>query len=300
MKNVNNNKEVTRKVLEKAYMEIFPTPGIEDRLHPIPPHSYVSITCSPVHGIEPTLDLMERLAARELKLVPHIAARVVKDKAQLREIIARLEGVGIDSVFVPGGDAAKPAGIYESSLHLLRDMAEIGHNIEQIGVASHPEGHAMASEEDLLKYLLAKQEIANYLVTQMCFDPELIVRWLKSIREVGVNLKAWIGLPGVADRPKLFKLSMRIGVGQSAKMLLRQKDLLKKMLQFKPYQPDDLLDGLAPYLDDPVLDIPGFHLFSFNDVERTERWRQEALARCSPAGVADASVSADGREEMRA
>ena len=287
------NRVLTR-VLEQAYMEIFPTPGIEDRLHPIPPHSYVSITCSPVHGVGPTLDLMERLAARELKLVPHIAARAVKDKAQLREIIARLEGAGIDSVFVPGGDAAKPAGIYESSLHLLRDMADIGHNIQLIGVASHPEGHAMASDEDLLEYLLAKQEIANYLVTQMCFDPDLIVRWLKSIREAGVNLKAWIGMPGVADRAKLFKLSMRIGVGQSAKMLLRQKDLLKKMLQIRPYQPDDLLDGLAPYLDDPVLDIPGFHLFSFNDVERTERWRQEALARCRPVGLSDAPVSADG------
>jgi hypothetical protein len=76
---------------------------------------------------------------------------------------------------------------------------------------------------------------------------------------------------------------MRIGVGQSAKMLLRQKDLLKKLLQLKPYQPDELLEGLAPYIADEDLDIPGFHLFSFNDIERTEIWRREAIARYNPA-----------------
>ena len=300
MKNTNNKFSVPARVLEQAYMEIIPTPGIEDRLHPIPRHSYVSITCSPVHGVAPTLDLMDRLAARELKLVPHIAARVVKDKAHLREILARLDGAGIDSVFVPGGDAPEPAGIYESSLHLLRDMADIGHDIDLIGVAAHPEGHAMAGEEELLEFLLAKQEVANYLVTQMCFDADLLVSWLKGIRKAGVTLKAWIGLPGVADRSKLFKLSMRIGVGQSAKLLMKQKDLLKKMLQLKPYQPDELLDGLAPYLDDPELDIPGFHLFSFNDIERTERWRQEALARYSAAECTLAAGPAGDRGEMHA
>ncbi|MFT5140567.1 MAG: methylenetetrahydrofolate reductase (NADPH) [Rhodothermales bacterium] len=280
MTKVQNNSELAT-ALSKAYLEIIPAPGIEDRIMPIPAGSYVSITCSPVHGIEPTLELMEALADRDLKLIPHIAARVIKDKAHLREILTRLQDAGISSVFCPGGDAAQAAGIYDSSLSLLRDMADIGHNIRSVGVASHPEGHALVSDRELVELLLQKQEIANYLVTQMCFDTDLLIRWLRGIREAGVSLRAWIGLPGVADRTKLFKLSMRIGVGQSAKMLMRQKDLLKKMLQLKPYQPDELVEQLAPYLSDPVLDIPSFHLFSFNDVERTEKWRQEAVERYS-------------------
>jgi hypothetical protein len=36
---------------------------------------------------------------------------------------------------------------------------------------------------------------------------------------------------------------------------------------------------LAVYLDDPAYDIPGFHLYSFNQVESTEKWRVEMLAR---------------------
>jgi len=289
--------DVVANALNQAYLEIFPAPGIGERLEPIPEGSFVSITCSPVHGIDPTLDLMEALSERNLRLVPHIAARVVRDKNHLREILARLETAGINSVFCPGGDAPEAAGIYQSSLQLLRDMADIGHNIKNVGVAAHPEGHALVSDEDLLNILSRKQEVANYLVTQMCFDAELMMRWLKDIREAGVKLEAWIGLPGVADRAKLFKLSMRIGVGQSAKMLLRQKDLLKKMLQIKPYQPDDLLEDLAPCLADPLLDIGGFHLFSFNDIDRTERWRQEALSRYSVAGNEARSIVSEQHED---
>jgi methylenetetrahydrofolate reductase (NADPH) len=265
--------------LEKSYLEIIPAPGIEERLELVPAGTYVSITCSPVHGIDPTLDLMDRLAGRDLKLIPHIAARVIKGRQHLREILNRLDSAGINSVFCPGGDAPEPAGDYTSSLELLRDMSEIGHNIEEVGVASHPEGHALVSDEDLIKFLLQKQEHANYLVTQMCFDPAILIRWLQGIREAGVNMQAWLGLPGVADRSKLFKLSMRIGVGQSAKLLMKQKDLLKKMLQLKPYQPDELLEGLEPHMTDKQLDIEGFHLFSFNDVERTEQWRLDTIGR---------------------
>ena len=60
---------------------------------------------------------------------------------------------------------------------------------------------------------------------------------------------------------------------------MKQKGLLRKIVSAKPYQPDDLLAGLEPFLDDPEFDIPGFHLFSFNDIERTERWRVETYMK---------------------
>ena len=81
---------------------------------------------------------------------------------------------------------------------------------------------------------------------------------------------------------------------------MKQKDLLKKMLQLKPYQPDELLEGLAPYLADEKLDIPGFHLFSFNDIERTENWRREAIARYSPADENLATADSTSGKETHA
>jgi len=277
------NEAMMAELVANSYLEIIPLPGIEDRLAELPARAYVAITCSPSKGVEPTLELMERLARRDLQLVPHIAARMVRDRGHLNEILHRLKQSRIESVFIPGGDAREPLGIYRCALDLLRAMAELGHDIENVGVAAHPEGHPDIGRKELLQALLDKQPYANYLVTQMCFDAVSIIHWLRQIRKAGVNLPAWIGLPGVADHSRLFKLSMRIGVGQSARLLLRQKGLLKKMLGFRPYQPDELLEGLLPYLGDNRIGIPGFHLFSFNDIERTERWRRTTLERYRPA-----------------
>jgi methylenetetrahydrofolate reductase (NADPH) len=280
---MNNNRKILGEMMEQAYLEVIPTRTIVDRLVHIPRHSYLSITCSPVHGVGPTLDMVDELRAlpeeRRLKLVPHIAARVVRDKGHLREILARLDAARVESVFIPGGDAVKPAGDYHCSLDLLRDMAEIGHSIEDVGIAAHPEGHPLVDDAELLRLLREKQPLSTYLVTQMCFDPAVMIAWLRRIRGAGVTLPAWLGLPGVVEIPKLIALSLKIGVGQSVKVLKKQKGLVRKMMAAKPYRPDDLLRGLLPHLDDPVLDIPGFHLFCFNNVERTEQWRVDTLNR---------------------
>ena len=278
----NNDKKLVG-MMEQAYLEVIPTRTIVDRLIHFPRHSYLSITCSPVHGVGPTLDMVDELRdlpkERQLKLVPHIAARVVRDKGHLREILARLDEARVESVFVPGGDAPEPAGDYDCALDLLRDIADIGHDFEDVGIAAHPEGHPLVDDAELLQLLKEKQAYSTYLVTQMCFDPDVMIRWLRNIRRAGVTLPAWLGLPGVAEIPKLIALSLRIGVGQSVKVLKKQKGLIRKMISAKPYQPDDLLEGLYPHLDDQELDIPGLHLFSFNNVERTERWRVETLGK---------------------
>lgn len=268
-------------MLEEAYLEVIPTRTLAERLACLPPTAYVAITCSPATGIGPTLDMVDELRAvgayRNMHLIPHIASRVVRDRDHLKEILQRLEAAGVDSVFVPGGDAPEPFGEYTNSLDLLRDLSDIGHNFRYVGVAAHPEGHPLVSDDLLLDLLKEKQKYANYLVTQMCFDPEALISWLKQIRAEGVTLAAWLGLPGVAEITKLISLSMRIGVGQSVSVLKKQKGLVRKLMTAKPYQPDDLLQGLLVHLDDPQLDIPGFHLFSFNNVEKTERWRLETL-----------------------
>ena len=276
MKNQPDKRNIAR-LLDQAYLEVIPSGTILDRLAHIPRHCFVAITCSPKHGLEPTLDLVEKLKAlpeeRQLKLIPHIAARMIRDKRHLREILARLEAVGVESIFVPGGDAPAPVGIYDNSLQVLRDMAEIGHRIEDVGIAAYPEGHPKVSDETLLWFLQEKQPYATYAVTQMCFDPQTLITWLRGVRKAGFRLPVWIGLPGVADMGKLLALSIRIGVGQSLRLLDKHKGLLRKVLNNNPYEADALLEGLGPHLDDPDLTVPGFHLFSFNEVERTERWR---------------------------
>ena len=274
--------EIERQALansvHEAYMEIFPTDSIEEKLDVLEPNSFVAVTCSPSKGVEVTLDMSERIAARGFKVVPHVAAKMVRDRAHLREIMARLDDMPIMSLFVPGGDATKPAGVYETALDLLRDIADFDHRFEDIGVAGHPEGHPSVSDEVLLRELIKKQEFSNYLVTQMCFDADVIGSWIRRMRSAGVTLPVWLGLPGVSNRATLMTTSLRIGVGNSLRYLKNHGKIAMRLLKTRDYRPDKLLFGLAPYLSDPELDIRGHHIYCFNQVAKSEQWRNEFLA----------------------
>jgi methylenetetrahydrofolate reductase (NADPH) len=273
------DKTALHRAVSNIYLEVFPSECIHEQLLSLPGSAYVGITCSPSKGIEATLALVERLNGHALNLVPHIAARQVRDVRHLRDILAELEGHGIKSLFVPGGDMRRPAGQFDSALSLLRMMAEIGHGMTDIGVAAHPEGHPLIDDETMLVALQDKQEFANYFVTQMCFDSGRLIEWLTDIRQQGIKLQAWIGLPGVINRRQLLATSLRIGVGESAKFALKQKALAGKLLTSKRYRPDDLLFELAPYLEIEPLNIGGFYMFSFNQIEDALSWRAEMMER---------------------
>jgi methylenetetrahydrofolate reductase (NADPH) len=78
-----------------------------------------------------------------------------------------------------------------------------------------------------------------------------------------------VGVPGRLDAARLLRISSRIGVGESARFARRHAS----------YQPGLLVEGLASSLADPADGVGGFHFYTFNEVARTERWRQRALAR---------------------
>ena len=135
----------------------------------------------------------------------------------------------------------------------------------------------IASDEQLIEEMLAKQEYANYLVTQMCFDANRINAWLKNIRSRGVQLPAWLGMPGAADRGSLIKTSLRIGVGDSVRFLKRQGSKAAKLMASKEYVPDKLQYDLASTIADPELKVAGQHVYCFNQVERSEKWRHDFI-----------------------
>ena len=272
-----SEREALIHAVHESYMEIFPTATIESKLDVLEPGSYIAVTCSPTKGVDETLGMSERLAERGFKVVPHIAARMVRNKSHLREIFARIDQTPIISLFVPGGDADPPVGDYSTALDLLRDMADIEHKFTEIGVAAHPEGHPAASGEELIEQLLAKQEYANYLVTQMCFDAARLDAWLREVRERGVHLPAWLGMPGAANRNSLIKTSLRIGVGDSVRFLKRQGKKAAHMMANSKFAPDRLQYALAPTIANPDLKVDGQHVFCFNQVEQSEKWRHDFI-----------------------
>ena len=278
--------------LEHPRYEIVPVGGARGQIAHLPAGAEVSVTCSPTLGIGSTLELAEELHGRGFRVVPHLAARLIEGEDHLREVLRRLEGGGLRDVFVVGGDSKSPAGPFASGLELLEAMARLGSGIARVGVPAYPEGHPLVSKGELMRALLAKQPFASYAVTQICFDPGTILAWLSEARASGIDLPVYAGVPGVVDRRKLLRISLRIGLGDSARFLRKQTGLAARLLSPRGYSPDALIEGLYPYVGDPEYGLRGFHINTFNHVKETEEWRRRMLTAARNEGMCDGKSGA--------
>jgi methylenetetrahydrofolate reductase (NADPH) len=265
-----------RRLLEHPRYELVPVKGVHAEMAHLPRRETVTVTCSPSRGIESTLRLTESLCEGGFDAVPHVSARLVTDRGHARRIVDRLLELEISDVFVIGGDIARPAGPFASSLSLLRVFRELGYG-GSIGVAAYPEAHPLVSDETLWRELAAKQEHAAYMVSQICFDPDRIVAWLDEARRRDLRLPLWVGFPGVVDRNKLMRVALRIGVGDSSRYLTKHGSLVTRLIRPGGYNPEELVCGLVPHVDDATLNIAGYHINTFNQVATTERWRKAVL-----------------------
>jgi methylenetetrahydrofolate reductase (NADPH) len=267
------------RVLEAPTFELVPLKHALQQAAYLPSGATVSVTASPARGIEATVALCEQLQALGFRAVPHLSARMVRDRAHLRDLLTWLEGAGVDRAFVVGGDAKEP-GEYPDGLSMLRDMAEIGHPLAEIGIPCYPQGHAFIADGVLLEALRAKASFASYMTTQLCFDPAAIGSWVRARRAEGLDLPVHVGVPGVAEPHRLLAISARIGVADTHRFLAKNARFVARLLRSGGfYRPDGLLEGLAPIVADPAAGIVDLHLYTFNAVDATERWRHEYLAK---------------------
>ena len=200
------------------------------------------------------------------------------------EIAERLRGVGIDDVFVVAGDPEEPRGDFHGALDLLEAFAELGRPFPEVGIAGYPETHPLIDDETALAAMVAKARHATYVTSQVCFDPAVTARWIDDVWARGTTLPVYVGVPGAVSRAKLLRVSTRIGIGDSLRYLRKNGSFASRFLR-GGFSPDPLVDGLGPVLDGEK--VAGFHVFTFNDVEDTERWRRERIASASPAATPD-------------
>ena len=282
MSNLNQISETVakriRQDLQKSYMEIIPVPGIEDKLDSLPSDMYLAVTCSPTKGVDETLELSEKLIERGFKVTPHIASKCVSGERHLEAIIKKLDELGIESIFVPGGDRPEPMGDFNNALDLLKALKKLGHNLNKIGMAAHPEGHPDVSDEILMEALEEKKDLADFIVTQMCFDAEILNDWMNQIHKKGIELPVWVGLPGVIERGRLLKTSLRIGVGDSLRFLRKKSQVATELMKSSIYNPDDLVRDITEKIDINDSKLAGYHIYCFNQIETTEKWRTERIS----------------------
>jgi methylenetetrahydrofolate reductase (NADPH) len=272
-----------RALVRDADIEVIPLKSADEKLKAIPGGTTVTVTTSGKLGLGRTLEFAGTAARAGFNVVPHLAARQLTSEEELRGFLGRLRELGISQLYLIGGDETPPAGPYDSSLQVLQAMQHFDHGMARIGVACYPEGHPKISDEALAEALRGKQPYAAYMVSQLCFNPGVLVSWLRRVRGEGITLPLHLGLAAPMQVSRLLTLGPQIGVGTSMRYLAKQHGFIGNVLKGGAYQPEGLLVKMGDALTSPELRIEGLHVFSFNQVEETVQWQQRVG---SPAAAA--------------
>ena len=271
--------EVLASFLSHPRYEVLPTDDAADRVAQYVPHEVtITVTASPRRGMPATVLLAARLAKMGYRAVPHLAARMIRDAHELGQILGALQDAAITNVFVIAGDARAPAGQFPDALSLLTALPP-DHHLTEIGISGYPESHPFIHDDVTIQAMWDKRRIATYIVSNMSFDAATVAGWVGRVRRRGVELPIFIGMAGVADPVRLLRVSTKIGVADAARFLRGHPSWVARMFRPGGYEPGRFLNTLLPDVSAPDRRVAGLHVFTFNEIEPTERWRQEMLAR---------------------
>lgn len=260
---------------DDSRFEVLPLGKSEEQAAQLPEPVRLTVTCSPKHGPDRSAEVGGRLHALGHRVTVHVAARMVRDRAHVDQLLAALAEGGCDDLFLVGGDADPPEGEYSSAVELLPVIAEHPQRPATIGITGYPEGHPLIDPATLEQSLQEKSRYADYVTTQMCFDADTVRKWIASERDRGLTLPVLIGMPGKVMATRLLEMSGRIGVGPSMAFLRKQRGLRNLFGLVRKSAADKLYAALAPSVGDPELGIAGFHYFTFNQLTATYEWQQE-------------------------
>lgn len=255
-----------RVLLSKARYEVMPTSTVveEIRARLAPGAVPIAVTCSSKVGVDPTVWVTDELVAAGFDVTVHLSARQVRSERHLREILDRLSQRHVTRAIVLGGDG-EPTGDFGSADELMSALASLPSSLTELGIAGYPEGHPFIDNDELTEVLLVKSKSADFVATQICFDPVSVFSWLSEMRLRGMQLPVEIGIPGIVPIEPLRRIVEEIGVGSSRGVLKSVRGL---------YDPTPFMVGLADQATLDRLGVSGLHVSTFNRVKETEDWRQ--------------------------
>jgi len=274
----------TVRLLENARYEVLPTPATEAKvIQHLPRDRVVTVTASPSKGLEATLELSERLAGQGYVVVPHLAARMISGRAELAEIVDRLTRQKINHVFVPAGDA-DPVGDYRDALGLLEDLAGMGAPFVHLGITGYPESHPSIHDDVTVQSMWDKRLHATHIVSNLTFSAAVVRTWIARLRARGVATPVLLGVPGPVERSKLLAMATKIGVGESTRYLAKNKGMFARIAAPGGFTGERFVLDCAQSVGGSRAGVEGLHVFTFNQVAETERWRTELIDRLSGHG----------------
>ncbi|MEV4609955.1 methylenetetrahydrofolate reductase [Neorhizobium sp. LMR1-1-1.1] len=239
--------------------------------------------------IEDMVATAKRLTEDGYAVMPHVPARLIRDKATLEDWISRyVNDAGVTQALLLAGGLNVPRGDLESSLQLLETGLFGRYGFKRLHIAGHPEGNKDIDKDGTtrlvdraLKFKQAYSENSDAemaIVTQFAFDAGSITRWVERIADAGVTLPIHLGVAGPTKLQTLIKFAISCGIGPSLSVLQRRAMDLSKLLV--PYEPDEFLTEIANYkATHPQSLIDEIHVFPLGGIRGSADWVNERVLK---------------------
>ena len=273
--------------LQDYSIEVMPRTAekVEDFRALLPEGTRVYIAHIEGTPIDEMIATAKRLNRDGYQVMPHFPARIIKDRATLKDWIARYQGeANVSQALLLAGGVEKPHGDFDSSMQLMETGLFDEAGFRRLHVAGHPEGNRDIDADGSMKNVSAALRWKNdfqsrtdaqlAIATQFAFDAQPIIKWADSIAAEGITLPIHIGVAGPAKLQTLIKFAIACGVGPSLKVLQkRAMDVTKLLL---PYEPTEVVAQLAAHkAAHPDFNVTHVHFFPLGGIKTNANWAIE-------------------------
>lgn len=253
----------------------------------IVPASTIAIPYLPREDDDARLAAARAVRRLGFEPMPHFSARRIASLAELESFVQRaVAEAGVERCFVIAGDPSTPVGPFSDSAALIDTGVFERAGIKVIGVGGHPEGHPVMSTAEQWEVLerkchnIVKRGMTPLIVTQFAFDADIVLTWLKALRERGIEHRVRVGVPGPASIAVLARYAALCGVSACASMLSKYGVSIGKL--FGTAGPDRFVEHLATGLTEAHGKV-SLHFFPFGGIAQSVKWIEQYRSRTAPA-----------------
>ncbi len=250
----------------------------------LPAGTPVYVNHLPRHRLLDNLPTLVAVREAGLEPIPHIAARRIKDRAELQSFLSRaVNEAGVRKALILGGDEPQALGAYADGAALIREGLLAASGLREIGLPGYPEGHPRIPSSVLEKAfaekrsLAAAQGLGTYVVTQFSFAPARVIEYCAGLARSAPSVPVYVGLAGPTNPVALLRFAQRCGVSASLRALRTQgMDAVRLVTHTDPA---DQLAALAHYCAVHTdCNVVGVHLFTFGGVTSSAAWMNRYIA----------------------
>lgn len=186
-------------------------------------------------------------------------------KAEIDQILARLEQSGIENILALRGDInpnIPPKNEFCYASELTEYIMERGGF--HVSGACYPEGHINATslEEDICNLKRKVEAGTQHLISQLFFDNSFFYQYLEKVRASGITVPIEAGIMPVVNKAQIERMVTMCGASLPSKFT--------KMMQRFEHSPEALTDAGIDYAIDQIVDlisqgVEGIHLYTMNN-----------------------------------